>query len=182
MARFNSRGTGSSPQIEITGLEELRRELLAFDKTLVREMDKTIREVDKSLISKVREQYPEVALSGWTNVGRLGYSKPEIDKGVKIKQGSKKRYSEYKVLKQISQESAAGTLFDRAGRKNAPKNDTGVTFIREMNDEYNPIKYRWGSRAIWRGFSLWGGFEKYNSAILERYMKALEEFEKKAND
>lgn len=182
MARFNSRGTGSSPQIEITGLAELRKELLAFDKALVREMDKTIRETDASLLSKVREEYPESALDNWTNEGRLAYSKPVADKNIKLKQGSRKRGSQYKVLKQLSQESPAAVIFDRAGRKNAPKNDSGVAFIAKLNEDFGTITYRWGSRAIWRGFSKWGGFERYNKAILKKYEKAKEEFEKRANN
>jgi chorismate mutase len=173
------------PRVDISGLAELRRELRALDKELVKAMDKRIREVDRSLIGKVRESYPqgteEQFLSGWRDYGRTGYSKPEVDRGVKVKQGSRKRGSEYKVLKQLTQESAAGAIFDWAGRRGKAKSKSGQTFINALEYSYGKLKNRYGSRAIWRGFSLWGGFEKYNGAILKEYEDTMKAFENKVN-
>lgn len=173
-------------RIDVEGLAVLRKALLELDKSLVRAMDKKVKEVDNSLLPKVRESFPtgfeENFMSGWSKPsGRLQYVKPAIDKTTKITQGRRSRKSEFKVLKQISQDTAGGTMFDRVGRKNAPKSERGAQFIQNLVANFGGFKYRYGTRAIWRGFSLWGGFEKYNEAILKEYETVVKEFENRAN-
>lgn len=176
---------GNNPRIEIEGLLRLRKELAALDKQLVRDMDKRIRETDKSLLSKIRESYPqgteEEFPSGWKDYGRTGYRKSLVDTNLKIKQGAKKRGSEYKVLKQVSQNSPAGAIFDYLGRRGKANSPQGQAFINAIEYSYGKIKYRYGARAIWRGFSLWGGFEKYNEAILKEYAETMKAFENRVN-
>lgn len=176
---------GNNPTVQIVGLADLRRQLLDLDKQLVRDMDKRIREIDRSLIAKIRESYPqgteELFPSGWKDYGRVGYSKTVVDKNVKIKMGKQKRGSEFRALKQISQESPAGAIFDYLGRRGQASSPQGQAFINAIEYSYGKIKVRYGTRAIWRGFSLWGGFEKYNEGILKEYADTLKAFENRAN-
>lgn len=178
--------TKSGITVEIEGLDKLRSELRELDPELVKLMDKIVREYDKTLISKVNESFPtgteEQFLSGWLHNGRTGYNKAAVDKGTRVTQGKRKRGSEFKVLKQISQATAAGTMFDRVGRKGSPKVEPwGELFIDALKDNFGGFNYRYGTRALWRGFSLWGGYEKYNDTIINEYEKAVQAFENRVN-
>ena len=66
-------------------------------------------------------------------VSGKGWNKQVIDRGIKIKQGKRRKGMVYSALLQMRQESAAGAIFEMAGRKSSGKTLSGRQFIYNLN-------------------------------------------------
>lgn len=174
----------SNLNIEADDLIKFRRELQKFDPAIKRALDKANRESAAPLLgyakSLVRSGTDE-PMSGWAkwNWQRIGtYSAAEIQKGLKVKQRGKSRSSSYFSILQLRNESAAGAIYELAGRKNAPKGARGIQFIKNLQ-RWKQVSVKGVSRLIWPA-----AIEKaddFQRAVLRNYEIAKKQFEASVN-
>lgn len=143
--------------VVVKGTIETRNALRKLERDALSELDREIREAGKPLINYARDRVrgkeggSEPPMSGWITwkatpyqktdkqtgqvktVSGKGWDKSVIDKGIKIKQGKRRKGSVYSALLQMRQESAAGSIFEMAGRKSSGKTPSGRQFIYNLN-------------------------------------------------
>jgi hypothetical protein len=144
--------------IVIKGTVETRRALRQFDRDVLREMDREIRAETQPLIAYARNKVrgaqggSEPPMSGWITwkatpytktdkttgkskvVSGKGWDKQVIDRGIKVKSGKRRKGSIFSALLQLRQESAAGSIFEMAGRTSSGKTASGRQFIYNLNN------------------------------------------------
>ena len=110
---------------EVKGAVELRKALKAFTPDLAKETQKEIAAVLKPIVTKARGFIPSTApLSGWaqSNNGTWGnrvWSSSDAKRGIGYKTTpSKVNRSGFRSLARIVNASAAGSIYETAGRKN----------------------------------------------------------------
>lgn len=137
---------------------DLRKEMREFAPDLLKAMDKEILKQTNIIKKKAQvEAPPTPPLSGWRdtaaenptgqrNGGWPAYQGSEVKRGIRVKQGRKrKRGSLYSNLKIIVNLDAAGNIFELAGRKSSGKTPTGRAMIAALNRKYGRA-----SRVVWR--------------------------------
>lgn len=162
--------------VEISGVTQTRKELRKFAPDVLKELDKANRDSSRWLIAKVQDRYPDEPLTGWLHTGRLGWNLNDVKRGVKVKQGKKKRGEWWSALLQISQNSAAGMLFEWAGRKNRALNPQGAHFLAVMNQLYGRVQDKADSMRIMLPVVL-ANSGKYQAEIIANYEKAERELQ-----
>jgi hypothetical protein len=152
--------------IVLTGIKETLDALKAFDKDAVKRFNKVINteltgaERDaRASVDLVTNAKTNTPMSGWRKTDALNPTKTRGGKGwpgwdsQQIKAGIKKTKAQGKVRKfdgyttsagALLNESAAGAIFEVAGRK-SPGTGTGVSFINTLN-----LRFKEASRTIWR--------------------------------
>ena len=110
---------------EVKGAVELRKALRAFTPDLAKETQKEIAGVLKPIVSKARGFIPSTApLSGWAKStngtwGNRVWSSSDAKRGIGYKTTpSKVNRSGFRSLARIVNASAAGSIYETAGRKN----------------------------------------------------------------
>jgi hypothetical protein len=109
---------------EIKGALELRKALRKFTPDLAKETQKEMANLLKPITAKARGFIPGTApLSGWGKPATTGrfprYSASEAKRGIGYKTTpSKPNRKGFRSLAQINNKSAAGAIYETAGRKN----------------------------------------------------------------
>jgi hypothetical protein len=110
---------------EVKGAVELRKALKAFTPDLAKETQKEIAGILKPIVSKARGFIPSTApLSGWARStngtwGNRVWSSSDAKRGIGYKTTpSKVNQSGFRSLARIVNASAAGSIYETAGRKN----------------------------------------------------------------
>jgi hypothetical protein len=110
---------------EVKGAVELRKALKAFTPDLAKETQKEIAAVLKPIVTKARGFIPSTApLSGWAQStngtwGNRVWSSSDAKRGIGYKTTpSKVNRSGFRSLARIVNASAAGSIYETAGRKN----------------------------------------------------------------
>ena len=108
--------------VSVKGALELRRALKQFAPDLGKETTKEIAAVLKPIAQRARGFAPAVPLSGWMksekNRGRYAYNVQEVKRGIGYKTTpSKPNRRGFVALAQINNKSAAGAVYETAGRK-----------------------------------------------------------------
>ena len=97
--------------------------------------------------SAVRTRLPSVPMSGWVRSGRYRYDRADAAKKVKVRIGGRgRRSSSTWPLVTLSQTSAAGIVFDMAGRRSPGKTPQGRAFISTLTSRFGGA-----SRSMWPG-------------------------------
>ena len=112
--------------VEVKGLSELRRALNKFEPEMKKQLDREIRSFLAPVVKEARAYAPQEipGLSNWTKAQTEGAKFPRYDvsvvrRGIKVKLGASKRNTNgFKTLIAIVNNSAAGAIFETAGRKN----------------------------------------------------------------
>lgn len=116
-----------SVSTELYGVRDALRELGEIDRKLKNAAIARIRAAGSDIVAVARTEYPttnEVKsdLEGWSQGGRLGYDKPKVDAGVKIKVGGKTpRNANAYAIVTLVQDNAGGALYDIAGLRDGRK-------------------------------------------------------------
>lgn len=176
--------------VVVTGTVETRKALRALERDTLNEIDKEIREAGKPLITYARGKVKgadggsEPPMSGWITwkatpylktdkttgkqkvVSGKGWDKSVIDRGIKIKSGKRRKGSVYSALLQLRQESAAGSIFEMAGRKSSGKTLSGRQFIYNLN-----TRNQQAGRSIYASIDEFG-IEGLVDTVLKAYDRA----------
>lgn len=108
--------------VVVKGALELRKALREFSPDLGKETTKEIGAVLKPIAARARGFAPAKPLSGWIksdkNHGRYAYDVTEVKRGIGYKTTpSKPNRRGFVVLAQLNNKSAAGAVYETAGRK-----------------------------------------------------------------
>lgn len=181
---------GMATQIESGGLEttvvlngynDFKKKLKDADVDLRKAMDKEIRDFITPVSSLAKTYVPAVAMRNWKSGGkgewngRLGWDQSQIIKGIVVRQGGKRsRGSATSAAWRIQNKSAAGAVYELAGKKSQGQGIAGMTFI-------NAITSRGGrpSRLIWRAWDEKGGEKAITRGIVETIHKFENELQSK---
>lgn len=158
---------GLSMSVAVFGLRDVQRSLRAFAPDLKKEMDKEIRAAIQPVRSRAQSLVPAVAMSGWrawggSRGGALDWDPRLIKSGIRIAQGGRGRAGTgVRVAWRITNKSAAGAVFEVAGRRNRSGNSArGAQFIANLTRHAPP------SRLIWQAWDDLGGDDQVTPKIL----------------
>lgn len=170
----------------VIGGVALRKALKKFEPDLAKETSKEIASFVKPVASKARGFLPsnEEAPSGWLKrdnaKGKWAtryYDKAEASRGISYKTTpSKKNSKGFVALASVLNKSAAGTIYETAGRK------SGITgnFTPRLGGEIKGRSQKSSGRAIFRAFEEDGG--KATAGVLKAIEKSAAKFNaRKAN-
>lgn len=180
----------------IEGLREFELKLREIAPDLKKQMDREIRRALQPVRTKAQSLAPQRPLSGWRTregtgrwSGDRAYQQRAVKSGIRIRKinprrnaGAARSYgrigssgfqgqSEILTGWQIQNRSAAGVIFELAGRDNpSGKSDAGRYFIRGLNRTAGP------SRLIWRA---WDQLDGERKVILDSAETSIRNTERK---
>jgi hypothetical protein len=130
---------------QVTGVRETLAALKSIDKKLERESRKRMRQTVAPLQNEARSLIPSgPPMSGWTR-GRYAFDGGKAKAGVRVKiGGSASRKKESWPLVTMTQNDAAGIIFDMAGRRSSGRSASGRQFIANLN------RFGRASRSMWK--------------------------------
>ena len=161
---------------KVVGAIALRKALRQFEPDLAKQTSKEIASFVKPIASKARGFLPsnEQAPSGWLKKDNAQgkwatryYDKGEASKGISYKTSpSKKNSRGFVALASVLNKSAAGTIYETAGRK------AGIigNFTPRLGGEIKGRSQKSSGRAIFRAFEEDGG--KATAGVLRAIEKA----------
>ena len=143
-----------STKVEVNGLADTLRTLRRVDPELRKTTIRRMKLAAKPMQAEAKKLFPDASpLSGWGSwtgrsgnriTGPEGYDGGMVRKGVKVAfKGSKARNSDTIPLLTLRQTSAAGVIFDIAGRKSSGNSPSGRAMIARL-DRFAPA-----SRVMW---------------------------------
>ena len=165
-----------SQPVTIENTREVRKYLAKFAPEVKKALDKANREAGAPLIALARNNFPESPMAKWgkwTDArGRdLSYNAAEVRKGIKIKAGKRSRYSPWSAVTELQNTTAAGAIFEMAGRKTNnsqfTQNLQNIFFVRTSGL----------SRGIWKAIKEYP-IRKYQDKVIENYNEALKQVQR----
>lgn len=172
---------GLETTVVLNGYNEFKKNLKNADAELRKEMDKEIRSFINPVSSLAKTYVPPSAMRNWKSGGkgewsdRLGWDQAAVVKGIVVRQGGKRsRGSATSAAWRIQNKSAAGAVYELAGKKSSGKGIAGMTFI-------NAITLSGGqpSRLIWRAWDAKGGEHAITRAVVETIQKFENELQRR---
>jgi len=165
--------------VVLTGIAETRKILKDAAPDILKEVDKEIRAVLKKEVKAAQAILPTAPpMSGWsTTKGRTSGDSEwpewvggEISRSIKMKKG-KKQYRKHHTFRYSSQlimlinGSAAGSIFELAGRSSSGNTAQGRQFIANLN------RFGQASRVIWKVMDN-GGADDVQRGMVDAYHRA----------
>ena len=131
----------------IIGLSESMEILRGMDKELLKHAQKELKKTVQPIIMDARARLPEVAASGWSKTGRVGYSRGKASRGIRaqIKRDRVQGFSGRTMMFQVVQNNPGGAIYDNAGSRGnytAPT-QRGAGLVSALN------KHGKAQRALW---------------------------------
>lgn len=171
----------------IDNVKEIRRAMTKYAPEVKKALDKANREAAAPMISMAKRNFVDIPMRNWvtrTNANGdqkpgwiskkdnrdLTYSAAVAQKGIKIKQRGRAKRSPWSGVLQIRNESAIGSIFELAGRKNDPSTPQGIQFIKNLQD-ITPVKVKGLSRGIWKAIKEYP-VKKYTDQVVANYEEA----------
>lgn len=179
--------------VVIENVRETRRLLTQFAPDVKKALDKANREAAAPLLAKAKDNFktaPDV-MSGWmkqpssTSTGGwmdsrgrdLHYDQKTAQRGVKFKQRGRAKGSPWSGVMQLRNETAAGMIYELAGRKNNPTTPQGRVFIQQMNKIWTN-KVAGLSRGIWKS-AVEYGTKYFTQTVVNNYKEAEKELQRR---
>lgn len=144
--------------VEILGVREVTRALGQIDKDAKRILDRGVREAAAELVTASRG-YVSTGLSGWARwkerTAPSGFDPSKVSRGIKVsRSANRKRGSTTENVVSVINSSAAGAIWETAGRKTSGTTKSGKAMIAAITKRDGPI-VRLGpnpaaGRTIWR--------------------------------
>lgn len=160
-------------RLEVNGLADTLKVLRRVDPELRKSTIRQMKLSAKPLVVEAKSLFPATSpLSGWGN-WRGGYDGGTVRKGVKVAfKGNVKRGSQSNVIPLLTlrQVSAAGAIFDIAGRKSSGNSPSGRAFIARL-DRFAPA-----SRIMWPTA------ERHMPQIVQGVRSAIDEMSRTINE
>jgi hypothetical protein len=172
---------GLETTVVLNGYNEFKKKLKLADADLRKAMDKEIKSFITPVSSLAKSYVPSVAMRNWKSGGngqwssRLGWDQSEVLKGIVVRQGgSRSKGSATSAAWRIQNKSAAGAVYELAGKKSSGSGTAGISFV-------NAITLRGGrpSRLIWRAWDAKGGEQAITRSVLETINKFENELQSK---
>jgi hypothetical protein len=172
---------GLEASVVLYGYNDFKKKLKEADAELRKAMDKEIRDFITPVSSLAKAYVPSVAMRNWKSGGdgvwsdRLGWDQSAVIKGIAVRQGGKRsRGSATSAGWRIQNKSAAGAVYELAGKKSSGSGTAGMSFI-------NAITLRGGrpSRLIWRAWDAKGGEQAITRSVVETIHKFENELQRK---
>lgn len=164
---------GLETTVVLYGYNDFKKKLKAADADLRKAMDKEIKSFITPVSALAKTYVPSVAMRNWKSGGkgewsdRLGWDQATVQKNIIVRQGGKRsKGSATSAAWRIQNRSAAGSVYELAGKKSKGSGTAGISFI-------NSITLRGGrpSRLIWRAWDAKGGEQAVTRAVLETIHK-----------
>lgn len=157
---------------QIVGVRETIAELKQVDRRLERETRKRMRNAARPLQQAAQAKVPSTTpMSGWTS-GRYAFDAGQIRSGIKVRTSTargKKNAKSWRLL-ELTQNTAAGIVFDMAGRRSSGKSKQGRQFISNLN-----------ARVGRASRSMWPAAEQNIDKVEREVVKAVEDAAKVVN-
>ena len=145
---------------------EVKKALKDADPAIRKEMDKTIRGFINPIAVAAKAMVPDTVLSGWKKrpgatgkwSAERGWDAQEVKSKIAVRQG-KRRPKNVPANAAVTawgiyNRSAAGSIYELAGKKSAGHSPAGRTFVQALTERgHRP------SRLIWRAYDEHGGGE-----------------------
>lgn len=164
---------GLETTVVLYGYNDFKKKLKVADSDLRKAMDKEIKSFITPVSTLAKSYVPAVAMRNWKSGGkgewgdRLGWDQSAVLKGITVRQGgSRSKGSATSAAWRIRNMSAAGAVYELAGKKSLGSGTAGISFI-------NAITLRGGrpSRLIWRAWDAKGGEQAITRGVLETINK-----------
>lgn len=166
-------------RFDLYDYNRFKKLLKQIDPDMRKMMDREIRAFAKPVTANAKGFVPESPMRNWARPGGwvqkrissktgapydhdLSFSKSEVVRGIAIRQGGKRNHgSAYTTVWWIQNKSAAGSVYEIAGRKQKSETPQARAFVANLNREGK------ASRLIWRAVDGVGGQRKLNRDIAE---------------
>jgi hypothetical protein len=168
----------SSFTADFIGYNSLKKAMAKADPDLRKGLEKEILSYVQPVAKRARNLIPaEPALSGWVRSGVLRndgrsirWDSKAARSGIRIFQGRPPRkFQTYTVARRIVQTSAAGAIFETAGKKSEGKPGSGRRFVAGLKRHGSP------GRALYRAYDQEGG----DSVVVRRVEQAIDQWNRK---
>ena len=135
--------------VTVDGVPDVIRALGQIQPELRKAATARLKTAAEPVASAARGLIPDRPLSGWRPGGRTGWQASRVRRSVTIKfRSSARRWERSEdtfVLLRLNMGSAAGSIFDMAGRRSAGATASGQAMIAALNRKHGTA-----SRAMWR--------------------------------
>jgi hypothetical protein len=153
--------------VTIENAREMRRLLTKLAPEAKKALDKANREAAAPLLALARSNFVDSPMANWgkwtDKRGRdLSYDVAAVRKGIKVKAGKRSRTSPWSALTQIQNTTAAGAIYEMAGRKT-----NNTQFTRNLQGLF-PVSVNGLSRGIWKAIKEYP-IRKYQDKVVENY-------------
>lgn len=175
-------------KVLIYGYNDFKRELKKASPELRKAMDAEIKAFVEPVTTRAKTLVPNTVMRNWVppknprvnpQTGELSrwavraWDPGTVRKGITVRQNTKRsRGRADSVAWRIQNKSAAGAIYETAGKKMKPRSQSGVSFINNiMRIDSRP------SRLIWRAWDDAGGEKKITAgvvAIIGKYENELQ--------
>lgn len=133
---------------EVSGLAQALKVLKQVDPALRKAAIKSMKEAAQPLANDMRALVPEVATSGWSKKGRLGFSPGRVRNSIRpqfrASERQRGRQGRYTLLR-IRMASPGGSVYERAGSASGGRTRSGRAFVAKLNAQHGGP-----SRVMWR--------------------------------
>lgn len=154
---------------------ELKKKLKDTEPEMAKAMNKEIRDYLKPVSVMAKNNVPEVAMRNWRKAKaprggkawgeRRGWDQSEVKRGISIRQGGKSKAKAAKghpiAAWKLTNRSAAGAIFEVAGRRSGGKGVAGQSFVAALNQHGR------ASRLIWQAWDDAGGEKKLTTEVAD---------------
>ena len=144
---------------EIIGLTQTLDLLRRMDKELLKQAQKELKKTVQPIIMDARARLPEVAASGWSRTGRVGYSRGRASRGLRAQIGRDRvpGFSGRTTILRAVQSNPGGAIFDNAGSRGnySPPVQRGAGLVKALN------KHGRAQRSLWpAALKNWGAVQR----------------------
>jgi hypothetical protein len=126
------------------GVRDVLRILGKVEPELKKAAQKRLKAAAVPVQTEARQLIPNRPMSGWKPGGRIGWDQRMVARSITI-MGPRGGKGRRVVLVALKQNSAAGAIYEKAGRKSSGTTRSGKAFVEALNRNNGPA-----SRAVWR--------------------------------
>jgi len=157
--------------VTIENVAKVRRIINSFAPEIKKALDQANRATAAPLSNMAKSNLPESPMSNWgkwTDArGRdLSYNAANVRKGIKIKAGRRSRTSPWSAVTELQNTTAAGAIFEMAGRKT-----NNSQFTQNLQDIFF-VRTGGLSRGIWKAIKDYP-ISKYQDEVMKNYEEAV---------
>ena len=159
---------------KVFGIAETMKTLRRIDPEMTKEINAALKEPGKQVVkiarSHAKSYGPQGGLSGWGSWprGEGPYDPSKVSRGIGVKLTTSKRKGQKGSLIRVTNKSAAGSIYEMAGRKNSGSSPSGIAFIQAIQRNSGAG----ANRLIYRAFDQYGGTPAAAKEIEEAVKRA----------
>jgi hypothetical protein len=146
-------------EAKVFGIAETMKTLRRIDPEMAKEINVALKEPGKQIVKLARSHAKayglQGGLSGWGSWprGEGPFNPSTVSRGIGVKLTTTKRKGQKGSLVRVTNKSAAGAIYEMAGRKNPGNGPSGQAFIQAIQRNSG----KGANRIIYRAFDDYGG-------------------------